>query len=387
MASHIATTKKVYNVLLLGETGAGKSTTINAIANYLKFSTFQEAKTNEFVNLIPSKFTLPHPETGEPLEIVSGTDVNEHMGKVGKSATQSPKSYYFELDDWAIRLIDTPGIGDTEGAEIDKKNFEKILIHLNSFTHVHGICFLVKATETRTNVYFRYCITELLTHLNKSACANIVLCFTFSRNSYYGPGEGYSMLKSFLANELPNVSITLKNEINCFYIDNEAYRYLVAYKQNYPFPPNIENSYLESWNKSVEQTNKMWQQIRRVQPHNLRDTISLNNARKLILNLADPMARITRLTNENIMIMQDQKKRVESSTKDVMELAKSLKIRVKDLKPTPLSRPRTVCSNAKCIEVVKFQGVEKVNYKSKCHPECYLHSVTPNLAGKWKPKS
>jgi len=65
----------------LGETGAGKSTTINAIANYLQYENFDDAMENEFVELISSKFELPDPETGETLTITSGTDDNEAGAK------------------------------------------------------------------------------------------------------------------------------------------------------------------------------------------------------------------------------------------------------------------------------------------------------------------
>jgi len=99
------------------------------------------------------------------------------------------------------------------------------------------------------------------------------------------------------------------------------------------------------------------------------------------MNLAEPMARISKLISENIDI-RDQKQQVDLSTRDVMELAKSLKIKVKDLRSKPLSKPRTVCRAVNCIEVATFRDIEMISYKSKCHyPFCRLKSVTPNLLG------
>jgi len=147
-----------------------------------------------------------------------------------------------------------------------------------------------------------------------------VICFTFSRTSYYGPGEGYAMLEKFLKKELPDVKITLTNKINCFYFDNEAYRYLVACKKGHTFQQDTENSYLESWKKSVEQSNLMWNQIRKMLPHDLGNTISLNNARKLILSIAEPMALIKKLTIENIEMIKEQRKRINSREADVEKL-------------------------------------------------------------------
>ena len=58
--SNIPTGNREYNILLLGETGAGKSTTINAVANYLKHFTFEKAVANDFLEIIPSKFTASY---------------------------------------------------------------------------------------------------------------------------------------------------------------------------------------------------------------------------------------------------------------------------------------------------------------------------------------
>src|SRR5699024_8407983 len=121
------------------------------------------------------------------------------------------------------------------------------------------------------------------------ACKNIIFCFTFSRNSEFGAGEGFTTLRGFLTKEMPELDLQLKTGVNCYFVDNEAYRFLVAKKSGYPFRPRQENSYRESWDISAEQTNEMMKYILTLEPHSLEETCSLYAARKLILELAQPM--------------------------------------------------------------------------------------------------
>ena len=150
----------VQNILILGETGVGKSTWINGVANYLLHSSLDSAIEEEPVILIPAKFTYTK-DNGEMTDVQVGSDKNESMTE-GSSSTQEPKTYSFTVEDKVINLIDTPGIGDTRGQDQDKKNFEKILHHLSHFEDIHAICILLKPNNARMGVVFRFCIQELL---------------------------------------------------------------------------------------------------------------------------------------------------------------------------------------------------------------------------------
>ena len=62
------------------------------------------------------------------------------------SATQGCKSYVFHTAEnkVLIRLIDTPGIGDTSEINQDKKNFDNILKYIGQHQYLNGICILLK---------------------------------------------------------------------------------------------------------------------------------------------------------------------------------------------------------------------------------------------------
>ena len=155
-----ALTDNVINILLLGESGVGKSTFINAFVNYLKFKTFEQAQANDPVVLIPVSFLITTGHNfdehmvkfGEPDELN-----NEDFDHAGQSVTQHCKSYVFSLnrtDENKLCIIDTPGFGDTRGFHQDELNMQHILEYIHKLTHLKAVCFLLRPNTSQINNFF-----------------------------------------------------------------------------------------------------------------------------------------------------------------------------------------------------------------------------------------
>ncbi|CAF2007052.1 unnamed protein product [Rotaria magnacalcarata] len=91
----------IMDILLLGETGVGKSTFINGFVNYLKYNKLEEAEKNPIV-LIPVSFFITTDNDFEEhlvkFEGKYGISDEDHK-KIGQSVTQHCKSYVLTLTD------------------------------------------------------------------------------------------------------------------------------------------------------------------------------------------------------------------------------------------------------------------------------------------------
>lgn len=359
------------NILLLGETGVGKSTFINAFANYLRYDSLEIAEKMEMTTLIQSKFEI------EGTTVIAGKpDQNEKL-KDGQSSTQYCRSYVFPLnDDIKIRLIDTPGIGDTRGVKQDRVNFEEILNYISGFDKINGVCILLLPDTSRLTTSFRFCIDELLLHLHKSATDNILFTFTKTRSSFYGPGDTMTPLRTYMKELEQANGITIQLEPNTlFYFDNEAFRLYAALKQGFIFDPKTKEAFGASWTKSVEEARRLVKRVIDLTPHKTAETVTLDMARRSILLLAPPMAKI----NENITIEVENIKNFKAEAQNHQISAEDLKMRLvcsyMDLDPINLDRPRTVCTSSSCTTV---HG-KIVRYNKHCHDNCYVENVAINV--------
>lgn len=356
------------NILILGETGVGKSTFINAFINYLTFETLDEAVAHDGLQwIIPCSFStqfLDEKGRFHQQDIRIGTSNEEADGSLGQSATQGTTVYRIQMGDLLVRLIDTPGIGDTRGIEQDKVNMAGILSTLASFETLDGILILLKPNSARLTLMFKFCVTELLTHLHRDASRNIVFGFTNTRISNYMPGDAFKPLQS-LMNKYQQVKMSLSHS-NTYCFDSESFRYLAALKQT-GRPMDNEDDFRRSWRRSEEESRRLLAHFEGLEPHLVKGTLSLNRARDLITKLTKPMAEIMDVINRTIRINEDHMQELSDERCRGDDLKMRLHFQKIDKLTKPLSKPRTVCTEDKCVDYV--QGVDKtvINYRTHCH--------------------
>ena len=375
------------NILILGETGVGKSTFINALVNYLEFETLDEAIGAEKLNyVIPCAFSMQlmdRTNPNKPIEekrIKIGARDDEQDGSAGDSATQRTTVYpvTFNMDDstLTVRLIDTPGMGDVRGVEFDRQNMADILSTLSGYEELHGILILLKSNSARLTISFRYCIKELLTHLHHNAAKNMAFGFTNTRISNYTPGDAYGPLNTLLSQH-PDMGLELSTPTTyCF--DSESFRYLAAFKSEVTMP-NKED-FDRSWKQSRDESIRLISHFKTNPPHKVKNTLSLNGARQVIAELTKPMAEISQIIQANIAMTEDKVQELKDTRLSGDQLRTRLHVEQVQMKAVQLVDPRTVCQNRSCIEF-KDDGKGANNpvtiYKKHCHPVCYLKQVPP----------
>ncbi|KAI5917968.1 hypothetical protein F4810DRAFT_726394 [Camillea tinctor] len=378
------------NILILGETGVGKSTFINAFLNYVLHGSLEDALDAEKLDSwIPSSFSVhvqnKEDPNGQHIErkIKIGCSDDELDGSTGQSATQSTKVYRTQLGRTKVRLIDTPGIADTRGHEQDKKNMANILDSLRYFEKIHGILILLRSNNTRLSVVFRFCIKELLTHIHRDAARNIVFGFTGTSATNYLPGESLTLLREMVRG-YKEVPIGLnQNQVYCF--DSESFRYLAAHKQGVDMGERSASAASESWKHSAAEVEKLVNHFCQLTPHEASNTICLNNARIRIEKLTKPMADVWESIQTSIKVNKDMNRKISENKLSEEELRRVLWVKKAVTSVRPLDRPRTVCANDDCVKYrnVTHGGVNEFStiYNTICHERCGVKGVQLETRG------
>lgn len=210
--------------------------------------------------------------------------------------------------------------------------------------------------------------------VHRSAADNVVFGFTNTRISNYTPGDTFGPLKALLSQH-SDVGLRLTtNTTYCF--DSEAFRYLAALKSGVA-PPN-KLDFDRSWQHSREETLRLVQHFKSRPPHRVKNTVSLNRARQLILELTKPMADVSQMIRVNMARCEDQKTELENLRLSGEDLRRRLNLERTQFRAIPLNNPRTVCKNEACIEVHDDgtgTGTVVTNYKTHCHKRCSLQNV------------
>lgn len=149
-----------FKLLLIGETGSGKTSFLNLICNFdmimhLGFETSVE----QFRGF--NDFTLENAESQKM-----------------ESKTSNAKLYNVNFFDLKVGIIDTPGFGDSRGIEEDRKHVAKIVATVKEVNYVNCVCLVVNGRNSRMTSTLRYVLTEITTILPKAILDNVIVVFT-----------------------------------------------------------------------------------------------------------------------------------------------------------------------------------------------------------------
>ncbi|KAI9193236.1 uncharacterized protein BJ171DRAFT_480313 [Polychytrium aggregatum] len=411
------------NTEVADEASVGKSTLINALANYLTFKDINDINLNDALTLIPTSFYLYDVDADKEIEISSDrlavtnsvpgssqdpaeaeaeveveaeaeageADLTDaHMNErhvVGTSCTQHPRTYEFTTylstgRKVICRIIDTPGMGDTRGIQQDKDNMDLIIKYIADYPEINGILMLLKPNNSRLTTWFRFCIKELLKSLHKDCVRNILFMFTNARSTLYRPGDTMPALKKLL-NEVKRdsgVDIPI-NKSNLFMVDNEAYRYLLARGQ-VNFTEAEQRDFHSSWINSSMACHRLLETIASLESHASEKTVVLYKAREKILELCKPIIEVGASITKNTRALNNHVEALSEAQAAAGDLRSALTVDLSYGAKKFLSHNVLVCAHQDCVKHTSDEnGKSMTDYITKCAEPFYLPNSRIGVIG------
>jgi len=389
-------------MLLIGESGVGKSTWINAVANYLKFATLEEAVEAGGLFPIPCHFEILDEQTKELITISSEGDGKAAIpedAEVGESVTKMPNEYVFPYEYFQLNLIDTPGLMDTQDTSdhsVDKEHVNNILRLLSSYDEIQAICILLKSSENRLSNALKYTLTEITKHLDTGAANNVIFIFTYASGTNFNPSKPQAVLRKFMKDNHLNIPLP-PNKPTIYSVEDAVMDYLAQCKNNIPQTKVNQDDAKRNWERSLNSTVELFDYVCELKPHSVTSINAIYNAEHTIAVLSELVLEMSMCSLKNVAALERKEEEAaalrEAITRNPLAFArddlKQLLIRKEEtVVVKPLGHTNVVCKSAKCSQVVvdagdSFSVVRKCRQRICCE-KCKSPLMYFCLSMSWK---
>ena len=205
---------KSTNIMVIGETGTGKSFWLHNLVNYIQ--NIQLEENNRY-------YLFDEKNLGDQYDKQHGEKLPNYL-IVDKPYVYNIKPTNIYQN--PIRIIDTPGYGDTRGLIQDNYKIQEIKKLLNklNINSLNAICLFIKATVSRITM-IKFIYPQLVSTFGKEIFNNLFVIFTFcdgNKNIYCletlknKDGDFY---KCF--GDINNIPYFTFNSMACFTDDRE----------------------------------------------------------------------------------------------------------------------------------------------------------------------
>ena len=288
----LAGKRRQRTILMLGATGSGKSTLINAMTNYILGVKWED----DF------RFKL----TDEPAE---------------KSQAHSQTDFITTYDlyhmkgsrlEYSLTVVDTPGLGDTQGIEKDKKIMSQIKNYLcrHGIQQLEAVCFAVHSVLPRLTETQHYIFDSILSIFGNDMRDNIRLMMTFADN------ELPSVLRAVIKAEIPS-PVDPKTKLPLHHKFNSSYF----------FVPNKGSGVEDEFNKNffdmtVDSFDRFFSDLSRMETKSLAMTREVLEERKRLEALIEGLQMKTEMKLTRVDELDEMKKKLKEN-KEQMEANKN----------------------------------------------------------------
>ncbi|KAL3831368.1 hypothetical protein ACJMK2_023121 [Sinanodonta woodiana] len=157
-------------IMVVGATGAGKSTMIDGMINYIVNVAWEDDFRFTMIDLTEEEMARAGQQAISQTSCITCYEVNYQPG--------SRLNYH-------LNIIDTPGFGDTRGIQQDKKIVDQIREFFTApgdqgITSISAVCFITQAPLARLTHTQKYIFDSILSVFGKDIKDNIFVLITFA---------------------------------------------------------------------------------------------------------------------------------------------------------------------------------------------------------------